>query len=241
MSDPEVLTPRGGKRYAALYAHGPPAQRIGDASTSYSKLPDITGVPRRARQVLGPDIRIIYSVRNPIERARSHHHHLLIRNKVPPDFEGAVAVTPGIRDFGLYAMQLEAWAAEFPMSQIQVIRFEDYAENPTAVLDEVLAFLELPAGSAIPGLPIHVTTKVRPLTDRQASLRRRFLYRRIVRPMVPQSVRNRATVARHTEAARQPLPPLPATREALNELYADDGRRLATMLQVEQPFWPLTP
>jgi hypothetical protein len=175
-----------------------------------------------------------------MERALSHHHHLFVRNRVPRAFEAALEVVPGIRDFGLYALQLAAWTAEFPREQIKVIRFEDYVATPQVVLDDVVEFLELPSGMVMPGEPVHVTTRVRPLSKRQAGLRNNRLYRRAVRPLLPKSVRNRVTLARHPETVERPDPPLPASRDALLHIFAQDSARLAEMLDTERSgrVWP---
>ena len=46
----------------------------GEASPNYSKFHIFPGVPDRMRSVL-PDIKLIYLVRNPVERAVSHYMH----------------------------------------------------------------------------------------------------------------------------------------------------------------------
>lgn len=46
----------------------------GEASPNYTKHPAFEGVPKRIHQLL-PDVRLIYLVRDPVERALSHYVH----------------------------------------------------------------------------------------------------------------------------------------------------------------------
>ena len=46
-----------------------------DSSTAYSKWPTHEHVPKRAMNLLGPDLKIIYLIRDPFERTLSHFRH----------------------------------------------------------------------------------------------------------------------------------------------------------------------
>jgi hypothetical protein len=236
--DPFVLTPEGRQKYAAQCASEYPTRLVGDASTSYTKIPEYPGVPERARAVLGPDIRIIYSVREPLARARSHHHHDLIRGRAPVSFEEAMVAIPGIRDFGLYAMQLEAWLAYYPMSQIKVVRFEDYIADPDTVFDDVLRFLDLEEGSVRPERAWNVSTTVRPALGMAYRIHFNPVYRRLVRPFSPKKLRNWVIGLSNPHADAVPDPPRPETLEELRRFYAEDSQRLAEMLGWDHPLWP---
>lgn len=54
------------------------AVAIGEASPSYTRYPQRRGVPERVAQVL-PDARLVYLIRHPIERMRSHYLHRILR------------------------------------------------------------------------------------------------------------------------------------------------------------------
>jgi hypothetical protein len=49
----DVLSASGRAAYGDLYRAAGPGQACGDASTGYSKLPDVMGVPERALRVIG--------------------------------------------------------------------------------------------------------------------------------------------------------------------------------------------
>src|SRR5262245_21769816 len=63
--------------YRKLFDSARADQIVGEASTGYSMLPRFKGVPERARACLGPDVSILYLVRNPILRTLSHHYHTM--------------------------------------------------------------------------------------------------------------------------------------------------------------------
>ena len=49
--DDAVLSGEGKAEYAGLYKHARPDQRLGDASTGYTKLPTNLGVPQRSSRL----------------------------------------------------------------------------------------------------------------------------------------------------------------------------------------------
>ena len=125
-------------------------------------------VPERVEATL-PDVRLIALLRDPIERAYSHHQLMYRTGREKLSFEEAVvAETERLADVerrlgetpsgrrahhhhrhrsylsrGLYAEQLERWFAHFPPEQLLVLRAEDFAARPTEVYAEVVEFLRL--------------------------------------------------------------------------------------------------
>ena len=125
-------------------------------------------VARRMRALI-PDAKLIVLLRDPVERAYSHYRNEVRIGTELLSFEDAIAreeerVGPELermmvderyesfnhRHFsylsrGLYLDQLERWWAVFPREQIKVIASEDLFTKPGDVVDEVVAFLDLPA------------------------------------------------------------------------------------------------
>lgn len=60
--------------YLALFAGAPPSTVTGEASASYAD-PRIAGTVARRMQELAPSVRLVYLVRDPVERLRSHYLH----------------------------------------------------------------------------------------------------------------------------------------------------------------------
>jgi len=123
--------------------------------------------PQRA-QALVPRARLIVLLRDPVRRAYSHYWHERDKKRETLSFEAALAAEParlgddeqrlargeirssrahqhfGYLARGRYAEQLERWWHVYPREQTLVLRFEDMARDPLAVLARTLDFLGLP-------------------------------------------------------------------------------------------------
>lgn len=116
------------------------AKIAGEISPSYF---NEASVPERAR-LYSPNLRILLSLRDPVERALSQHRHLIRIGMVPgPDyrFETALDDNPSYIDQGRYATHLSRWLESFPESQVLVVLMEDIRKDPEATARKVYAFL----------------------------------------------------------------------------------------------------
>jgi hypothetical protein len=140
--------------YRAHFAIRRPETITGEASPGYMFYTDAPS--RIARHV--PDVRLIALVRNPVDRAFSHYHHLSRRGVERRSFEtaldhqlpqlpaapGADADTYLVR--GLYALQLENVLRVFPRAQLLVLASEDLLRSPEAAVARMFEFLGLSTG-----------------------------------------------------------------------------------------------
>lgn len=112
----------------------------GEASTTYTQYPIHDGVPERIARLL-PGVRLVYVVRDPVERIRSHYQHLVMTGveKCPPDV--AVLENPIYLDCSKYAMQLEQYLEHFPREQILIVTSEALRVDRTATVQRVYDFL----------------------------------------------------------------------------------------------------
>ena len=121
-------------------------------------------VPGRMREIL-PDAKLIVILRNPVDRAYSHYHHSLRRNRETLSFEKAIKLEeerlarekerlirdPFSRDNhynhhsylrkGIYADQLENWFRHYSQKQFLILTTDDLRKNPQQTLDQVFDFL----------------------------------------------------------------------------------------------------
>jgi hypothetical protein len=117
-----------------------PAGAIGEISPSYF---NEASVPARAK-LYSPDLRILLSLRDPVERALSQHRHLVRIGYVQgPDysFETALANNPSYVEQGRYAVHLERWLSYFPRERIHVVLMDDIKRDAEAAARGVYAFL----------------------------------------------------------------------------------------------------
>lgn len=116
------------------------AKAVGEISPSYF---NEASVPERAK-LYSPDLRILLSLRDPVERALSQHRHLIRIGMVAgPDyrFETALADNPSYIDQGRYAAHLSRWLSCFPENQLLVVLMEDIRKSPEATARRVYEFL----------------------------------------------------------------------------------------------------
>lgn len=134
------LSARGVDGYARFFARAPETALIGEASTSYAKLPDLPGVPDRLLAAV-PDAKLIYCVRHPLARARSHAFHEIRKGRHRGRLDDAVRHIPALWHYGSYAHQLAPWMAQVPKERILIVAAERLRQCPEDEFSRVLAFL----------------------------------------------------------------------------------------------------
>lgn len=238
-----VLNDEGLARYAQLFRKARADQLCGDASTGYAKLPTRPGVALRALRVLGQEARIVYSVREPIARALSHHRHLFLEGSAPASFEKTLRETPDLINFSLYAMQIEPWIEAFGREQVHIIQLENYARNRRKGLSELAKFLGFDARPEL----VQEEVSYNAARDRKktpawlaAPLRkvaRNGRYRFMFRPLIPDDL---IAFLKKILLERAPvsLPnPHSATIEQIINAVSDDAERLRKIMGREEPLW----
>jgi hypothetical protein len=132
---------RGVDWYGRLWSED--AQVLGESSTNYTAHPVFPGVPERIRAV-APDARLIYLVRDPVDRMVSHYAHGYLTGLFhKPADELLRNPEIGETDLvwrGQYAMQLERFLEHFPAEQILVIDQRDLLRERRETLRRVFAF-----------------------------------------------------------------------------------------------------
>lgn len=146
--DDNVNWGRGVDWYRGLFAGAREDELCGEASTNYTRFPQVRGVPERIKSVV-PDVKLIYLVRHPIDRAYSHYVHRCTREihtgePIRYSFEEFVEREPMCVDGSDYALQVERYLEHFPLEKLLVVRQDALAESPSTFLARVQSFLNLP-------------------------------------------------------------------------------------------------
>jgi hypothetical protein len=118
---------RGVGWYERLFAGAGAARARGEASVRYTSYPQDPECPSRIASVI-PDVRLLYVVRNPIARMRSHYLHEVAARREWLPVEQALRETPIYLD-------------HFPAGQLLVVRAEDLFRDPSLVLPMVYGFI----------------------------------------------------------------------------------------------------
>jgi len=147
LNNDEVFSEMGRSEYEAIFKNATQSQICGEASTAYTKLPDIQGVPKRACDLLGSDLRVIYLVRNPIGRLISQYHHSVIVSGLKLQIDDAVFNHAPLVNYSKYAMQITPWIKQFGSDRVRILVMEEYVENRASTIESICGFLEVPSNA----------------------------------------------------------------------------------------------
>jgi len=125
--------------YEALFDTADGAIALGEASVDYTAYPKFTGVPERIARLL-PDVRLVYLVRDPIERIRSQYLYWSAHATEWDPMEKAVFQSKYL-DRSRYAMQIEQYMRWFSKDQLLVVTSECLETQRMDTLSRVYAFL----------------------------------------------------------------------------------------------------
>lgn len=126
---------------------------IGDITPIYMYLDYI---PQRIYNALGENIKFIFMLRNPIDRAYSHYWMSYRRGYEKESFEKAIELEKDrirIGNFekinfsyverGFYSNQIKRYIKYFPKKNMKFIIFEDFIKNIPQIMKEIFSFLEI--------------------------------------------------------------------------------------------------
>lgn len=225
--------------YDRLFSPCQDKQIKGEASTSY--LYSEAAADEIFRH--NPKAKIVYILRNPLERLRSHYGMALkygfVKGKLLEEVKIDMAraekgwgVSELFVELGLYAEQVERYHKLFPAKQILALRFEDLQTNPQALYRRLCDFLEIdfqegkseasnPSGrSRMPGLNYLLT---------------QWGIKKAVARLLPDFVGRRMKKLYYTSVN---LPPLSEEEKAfLTELYEDNIKQTSTISGLRLDHW----
>jgi sulfotransferase family protein len=227
--------------YRAQFAGAGDAVVAGEASTNYTKHPRRPGTAERIAEVM-PRARLIYLVRDPIERIRSHYLHVAHGHGERRPLPVAVRDDPEYLDVSRYRMQIDQYLPHFDASQLLVITSEDLREQRSATVEQVMRFIGVdPAASvARPATTdAHRSADKRVDTPLTTRVRRARGYETL-RRFTPRAVRQLASrqLKKPLQAEVDATVPDDLRREIIDAL-APDVARLREFLPAEFDGWDI--
>lgn len=126
--------------YTAQFEACPPGAVAGEASVTYTKFPRFRGVPERIAATM-PGVRLVYLLRDPIERMRSHYAHEISSGNEHLPIDRALLERSRYLEASLYHLQLQQYLPHFPRSQILLLTSEELRSDPAATLRRLWTFL----------------------------------------------------------------------------------------------------
>jgi Sulfotransferase domain len=120
----------------------PDARLRGEASPNYTKNEKASNLAAERMRQLIPRVRLIYLVRDPIERAVSHYFHTVFKgNEERPLSEALGDLDSPYVQRSLYFRNALAFFASFPSEQLLVVSQEDLRRNRSDTLRSVFRFV----------------------------------------------------------------------------------------------------
>lgn len=235
----EILQPEGLVSYQRLFARAEGHQIVGEASTAYSMLPDVLGVPERARKLLGADTKIIYVVRNPVSRAVSHYNHEFGMSRITEDINKAIRHYPQLINYSRYKMQLQPWLARFGKGQILVVVFEEYVRSRKASVERIMQFLGInkePKKIEVDKIYNNGAKRYFP-TKFWARIATNAIYRRWIRPLIAPAVRRKFFSYVLPKASSNTISLLEESRQEILLQTSKDVGFLTHEMNVDTSLW----
>lgn len=128
--------------YQKYFRDAKEGQVLGEATTTYTMLPEFPSIASFAADALGRDIKIFYVFRDPLKRALSHVFHDLTVGRIAHD-EVCTALLdhPRYLNVSDYTRQILPWIEEFGSTNVHLISFETYVAQRLRTVNCVLSFL----------------------------------------------------------------------------------------------------
>jgi len=244
---------KGLDSYASLFADAGPGLLCVEKSTAYTRWPECPDVPKRIAQAM-PDVKLVYMLRHPVDRAYSHYVHrvtveLYPDQSIPVTFEEHVETDTMCVNSSLYMKQIEQYLPYFPQDRLLVLFFEDFVSEPGAVFRRILEFAGVDvAFDVMADGPIHKKSAAR---QKEQRVRKRLVtpFKTIpgVRQLgesLPRSWRDsiysllKVTPWGGRAESRQTPPPMrPETAAALIEQFREGNDRLAEFTGRDLSHW----
>ncbi len=145
---------KGSEWYDQFFQSEKAFKICGEGTNNYS---NIERYPNTIDRILSycPDVKILYTVRNPIDRMTSAwiQNRIDIPDEVPSSLSDAIESMPEVfLDQSLYWKQLSEYRKHFKDSNIWVGFLEDLKSNPNTFFEEICEFLDIDKESQEQGL-----------------------------------------------------------------------------------------
>ena len=130
------------------------AKLHGESSPSYTMYPNFSGVPERMHSYV-PNAKLLYIVRDPIDRIVSHYLHQWYARRVNETLSSILSDLSGIKakhylNASSYYLQLSQYLDFYELSNIYIISLESLKGSPEETMRGVFRFLEVDDTCVLP-------------------------------------------------------------------------------------------
>jgi hypothetical protein len=231
---------RSEAHYLQLFDRAGDAAILGEASTNYTKLPVVSGVPERIAAFC-PDARFVYLMRDPVERALSHYWHMVRYHAEHRPAAEAVRRDGQFVAVSHYAMQVAPFLQRFGRDRVAVLTHEELVRDPVGVMRSLYGWLGVdPAEAETSGFgrPEHATPEVikAPLWGGLPRRLRQSSPLRGLMPFIPESVQATLRPLTNRDVHRRSIDVTDAI-DFLRPIQRRQTVELAQLLGREFPDW----
>jgi hypothetical protein len=220
---------RGLGWYESQFAGWSRQTAVGEKTPAYCSSP---AAPERIAKTL-PGVRLIWTFRDPVDRAYSQYWHSVSKGKEGQRFARALELERrgGRKDYlvrGQYDEQIERFLQYVPRQLMLFLLAEDLSRDPHAVLERVCEFLGVDAGHRFS-------------VDRRANVThmpRSVALQRLGHEVLSRLGRGELLFRQLNTRSRPGYPPMdPRVREDLYRHYAVHNERLAEITGLDLSVW----
>ncbi|MCY0894194.1 MAG: sulfotransferase [Acidibacillus sp.] len=236
-------TIRQREQYERLFAAAHESQIIGESSAFYLYFPDTA--ERIAAE--NPHMKIIITLRNPVDRAYSAYMYLRRDEREELPFEAALEAEEKrkmqdyepmwlYKELSLYHSQIKRYFQVFPKEQVKVILFEDFTSDTRQTMRDVYSFLGVdPTFTA--DTSIHYNESGLPKSRALFNfISQPNGLKELVKPLIPSALRERLG-NRAKSMLLEKVSMNPDTRTALRDYFHDDVMKLQDLLKRDLGAW----
>jgi hypothetical protein len=225
------------QHYLELFKSAGDALILGEASTNYTKLPQVSGVVERLER-FNPDARFIYVLRDPVERTLSHYWHMVRYHDERRPITRAIKQDIQYVAVSHYAMQLRPYLERFGRDRIKILTYENLVHSPEETMRGLYSWLGVSAGGVdMSGFvePENVTPDVVRLHGLPRRLRQSPLLRGFLRHF-PQSVQTTLRSVGNRDVSRRTVDTSDAIA-FLRPIQYRQTEELAQLISRDFPEW----
>ena len=130
---------KGLEWYESIFPIG--KKKYGEASPSYAIRQNFPETAERIFETI-PEVKVIYILRDPIDRIISHLHHNLYRDRIKlKNINQEVLENPSYISTSKYYFQISPYLELFERKNILFVNLENLKNNPSKTLNEICDFL----------------------------------------------------------------------------------------------------
>ena len=138
-SDDAVFA-KGPDWYADLFAGAAPGDITGEASTHYTKRPELPRTVERMKAAL-PQVRLVYMIRDPMARIVSHYIHEWSQGVLSRPLEVELDAHTPLVDYGRYGWQIAPYAEAYGAEAILLTSLERMTADQDGELARIAAHI----------------------------------------------------------------------------------------------------